>query len=178
MPDTKIKHTPQGWIDTDKPHTYWRVRRLARQARRDDRQAAPAVKAAIPQRTRGLGSMQGVPGPIAQMKTNVTAVGYQPGPGQQTVVGVMSGLQQRLLDRLTARQNVTSDDAVEVISNNGYNAAASYGHMREAGANHAEAKIVISLGSQDTSVNYGKGRAAGKSHVDALSEALKSGSSD
>lgn len=163
MPDTKIKKTQQGWIDTDRPNQFHRVRRLARDARRIALAKQP-MKGIAPQNAPFLPN---------NMNTNVVQVGYQPGPGQGTAVAQFVGLQKKLWDRLTMHQGVSPDDALEIITNNSYNKAASYGHMRAAGANHHEAKIVISLNSPDTSLAYGIARAQGMNHVDSLSKALK-----
>ncbi len=87
----------------------------------------------------------------------------------------LSSLQQRLYDRLTTQQGVTVSDAYDVVTSYGYNAAASYGHMREAGATHEDALTVIDLGLPSVSVEYGQHRAAGYDHADALGFALDSG---
>jgi hypothetical protein len=84
----------------------------------------------------------------------------------------LTSLEYRLLDRLTTEQGVTHPDALYVISSYGYNASASYGHMRAAGATHDEALNVISLGQPDVSLAYGKGLASGLSHLAAIQKAL------
>lgn len=86
----------------------------------------------------------------------------------------LTGLQDRLLTRLTQRQGVARDEALAVIKNNGYNKAASYGHMREAGANHSEATIVVDLELPDVSLAYGIARSSGEDHSAALRKALLS----
>ena len=81
-------------------------------------------------------------------------------------------LQNRLIDRLTGAQGVSYDDARSVVTTFTYNKAASYGHMREAGATHDEALSVIGLDSPSVSVLYGQFRAAGQGHATALNGAL------
>jgi hypothetical protein len=154
MPDTKILRKDSGWIDTDVPNVIHRVRREARDARRANRVVNKAI-------------------------TNVNISSWKP-TGHATVTGVsvthlnstLTGLQQKLYDRLTNKQGVDTDDALDVILNNGYNKAASYGHMREAGATDAEARIVISLNEPQVSLDYGLHRGMGYDHIDALKEAL------
>ncbi len=161
MPDTKIIHTPQGWIDDDVKNVFFHCRRLARDARRT-RLAGGAVRVVPPAPRQAA----------TTTTTNVTVVGTQ----NSTIT--LTSLQQRLYDRLTGRQGVSDADASEIIINNGYNAAASYGHMRYAGALHAEAKIVIGLGSPEISMAYGIARAAGFDHTDALAQALRDSNHD
>lgn len=84
----------------------------------------------------------------------------------------LSGLDARLYDRLTNKQGVSRDDALSVIRSNGYNAAASYGHMRAAGATHEEALSVIALANPAVSLGYGQARGRGDDHADALRWAL------
>lgn len=90
----------------------------------------------------------------------------------------LSGLQKRLYERLIYRQGVTTTEALAVIMNNPYNKAASYGHMRAAGANHSEALTVIDLGSPAVSLAYGQHRAVGYQHTDALRDAIIIGGMD
>lgn len=142
--DTKIKRTPQGWIDIDNPTIFHRARRLARDARR-------------------LNKMSQRPVFTSKVADRLITPDRAP----------FSGLQQRLYDRLTQRQCVSQNDAYAVVVSHGYNAAASYGHMREAGANHSEALAVIDLGSPDVSLSYGQARAAGYNHTYALQRALR-----
>jgi len=160
MPDTKIKKTIDGWCDVDSPNFY-PLRRLARDARR----------ASLLAQGKKLPTKKQV---NTMMTTNVTTLGYTPGLGQAPATIQLSALQQKLYDRLTAQQGVTPDDALQIITSNGYNKAASYGHMRAAGANHAEARIVIDLSDPDVSLVYGKQRGYGLDHTEALTEALKS----
>lgn len=154
--DTKIKKTTNGWIDVDRPTIYHSVRREARDARRKRVQYY---------------AFRGVVPPIVAVPPAPTAPVFSGSVVPPINVGLTS-LQQRLYDRLTQRQGVTAADAYDVIKNNGYNKAASYGHMREAGANHSEAEIVIDIGVPAVSVAYGLARASGKDHTAALKEAL------
>lgn len=169
MPDTKIKREPQGWIDVDKPNTFYRVRREARAARRADRIAASHnmtarkwISTTTPLKVVGL---------TAKKTKAVTII--DSGDSDK-----LTSLQERLLERLTKTQGVAEDDALEIIKNNGYNKAASYGHMRAAGATHSEAKIVIALSEPTVSLAYGKNRAQGYTHTDALREALQDGNNN
>jgi hypothetical protein len=153
--DTKLKRTHDGlWMDLDTGNTY-AVRRLARDARRQARSTSAAASTPVQP-------------PTNLATTNVTLVGYT------SPAGNLTPLQAKLFDRLTNRQGVSADDALKVLLDpaNGYNKAASYGHMRAAGANHAEACIVISLNDPDVSLEYGLNRARGMNHADALHEAL------
>lgn len=154
--DTKIKRTAQGWIDTDVPSTYHRCRRLARDARRASRATVSTAVTGVV-----------VPKVVVPTYTVTTPTGSS-----------LTGLQQRLYDRLTQQQGVSAADAFDVITSHGYNAAASYGHMREAGANHSEAKIVIDLGSPAVSLAYGQRRATGYNHAWALQRALAAAGQD
>lgn len=161
--DTKIKRVfhqgHNGWVDVDNPSTIHAYRWQARDARR------------------GTGSVQRGKSRIANRST--TAPQNKP---TTPIVGVvtppLTSLQVRLMDRLTTRQGVTYADAKSVIETHGYNATASYGHMREAGATHFEALTVINLDVPDYSFAYGMARAAGLDHAGALSEALKFGAPD
>ncbi len=170
MPDTKIRKTLQGWIDVDNPATVYPVRRLARNARRTYLVQAGLYKKPVRQ-------TQPVTARAIKVNTVTTAtvLGYQPGPGQQQATLTLTGLHKKLYDRLTNDQGVSATDAMEVLTDphNGYNKCASYGHMREAGANHAEAKIVIALDNPTVSMSYGISRAQGMNHTDALNKALK-----
>lgn len=166
MPDTKITKTVNGWIDLDDPNIFHPIRRLARDARRAKRIAMGGVRRVAAIRPR-------------QYTKNVTVVGLKD-PQTNLPAGqiILSGLQRKLHDRLTNLQGVSQDDAMNVILGNGYNKAASYGHMREAGATHAEAEIVIGLDSPDVSVAYGRARAYGENHTTALAKALKTSTAD
>lgn len=93
-------------------------------------------------------------------------------PTDQVTGPTLTSLQTRLLNRMTQLQGVDADDALDVITSNGYNKAASYGHMRAAGANHSEALYVIGLNAPDVSLAYGLARFAGEDHTEALKEAL------
>lgn len=142
--DTKIKPAPNaqsGWIDVDNPSFIYGSRRLARDARRARLSGtAPAYNVTLP--------------------NSVTSVPRQTsGP---------TGLRARLFDRLTTQQGASESEASYVLANFGYNASASYGHMRAAGATHTEAVLVISLGSPAASLTYGQARAAGVDHNDAF----------
>ena len=168
MPDTKIAKTDAGWVDKDQPDIYHPVRREARAARRAARSIHGFFK----------GSKS------APKTTNVTVLGMKDAVTQQPAGQIMlSGFDQKLYNRLTARHGVPADDALEIVSDViahriGYNQAASYGHMREAGATHSEASIVICLGSPAISLAYGLARANGINHTDALAEALKCQAND
>lgn len=161
MPDTAILKSSAGWYDRDNPNTTFRVRREARAARRAARggpvTTPSAPKASMPSQTITYGT-------VTQLNNGHTTT---------TMTGSLSSLQMRLYDRLTMNQGVSNADALEVITNNGYNKAASYGHMRAAGANHYEALAVIDLDSPSVSKAYGVNRADGMNHTDALAEALK-----
>lgn len=157
MPDTKISKTANGWIDKDDPTTFYRVRRLARDARRAKRvNQTPQPKVVqAPKVTK-----------FSVFSTKNSVTGVPTGSAQLT------GLQDKLYTRLTKSQGVDPADALSIITSNGYNKAASYGHMRAAGATHAEAEIVINLDNPDISLAYGKARGVGESHTNALSSAL------
>lgn len=151
MPDTKIMRARTGeWIDIDNPAKGYPSRRLARDARRqylistgwNPPKRKPVIKARAPLN------------PVVNLDLGLT------------------DLQSKLLRRMTLDQGVLRSDAVEILAEFGYNASASYGHMRHAGANHTEAKSVISMLNPDISVTYGKARAQGKNHTDALDIAL------
>lgn len=167
MPDTKVAKTANGWIDKDDPNTYYRVRRLARDARRAKRinQGQPKGVTVKAQTAQQIGLVPKVTKfSVFGMKNSVTGV---PQGSQQ-----LTSLQDKLYTRLTTSQGVDPTDALSIITSNGYNKAASYGHMRAAGATHAEAEIVINLDNPDISLAYGKAREAGESHTNALSSAL------
>lgn len=151
--DTKIKQTPQGWIDIDNPTTFHPSRRLARLARRGTTATAPTTTSA--------------PTRSAKIKPIDTQSLSSDG------ITLLSSLQMRLVDRLVNQQGVDLSDAMDVVTSNGYNKAASYGHMRSAGATHHEAQIVIDLDSPDVSVAYGRARANGYNHTGALQKALR-----
>lgn len=144
--ETKIFKNSSGWYDVDNPSVYYPTRALCRDARRG------TSVATLPKR------VMSVPSSVATS---------QPQNGS-----LLTGLQLRLLDRLTYQQGVDLADAMSVILVNGYNKAASYGHMRDAGANHSEALAVINLDSPAVSVAYGRARANGLDHTSALKEAL------
>lgn len=149
--DTKVKKTQNGWIDVDEPNKTFGARRQARDFRRYRLTGTTPTK-----------TVKSTPTPA----TPVT-----PDPVAKLQAG-LSKLQARLLTRMTLRQGVFQSEALEVILDNGYNAAASYGHMRVAGATHDEALIVIGVGLPDVSLAYGIARARGKDHTAALREAL------
>jgi hypothetical protein len=165
MPDTAVLKTPSGWIDRDSPNQVFRVRREARDYRRGRvKFNKPSMVASTPMKT-------------SQTVTTAT-MSVNAGGSIRTTASTLSHLQRKLYDRLIYRQGVGHDDAIEILTTNGYNKAASYGHMRAAGARHAEAKIVIDLENPDVSVAYGRKRAAGLNHTDALAEALKDDGDD
>jgi hypothetical protein len=142
--ETKIFKNSSGWYDVDNPGVYHATRALCRDARKSNLL------------TKVTPAPRSVP----------TAITSPVGPG-------LTSLQIRLLNRLTQRQGVSLVEARNVITNNGHNKAASYGHMRQAGANHCEALQVIDLDSPAISVAYGRARAAGYNHVGALAKALR-----
>lgn len=148
--ETKIKQFPQGWADLDNPNAYWATRELARQARKASR-----------------GTL------VKRQDVTIVQVFTPDQDDNDNTFTTFSSLQQRLFDRLTQQQGVSADDALSVIEANGYNKAASYGHMREAGATHYEALVIIGLNDPATSLGYGQARAAGEDHVDALMGALR-----
>lgn len=168
MAKVQITKTQKGWIDNDDPSTTYPSRRAARDGRR---QALIA---------------KGKTAHLRSLKAKPTTAKPDPGTGVSTSNvttspndgSLLTSLQQRLLDRMTQRQGVNLNEALQVISVNPYNKAASYGHMRAAGANHAEAVIVINLGNPDVSVSYGKARAAGYNHTYALQRALREAQDD
>lgn len=163
MPDTKIAKTDNGWIDKDRPNIFHTVRREARAARRAARSIHGFFKKSAPKTS----------------VINATVFGMKDAVTNQPVGQIiLTGLQQRLYDRLTTKQGVSADDALEVVCANGYNKAASYGHMRVAGATHSEANIVIGLNSAAISLEYGLHRQDGMNHTDALAEALKCQAND
>ena len=162
MAKTKITQTPQGWIDDDDPTVFHPNRRAARVARYRAL-VAKGKTAHLRSKPSTSANTYKIATPLAPNVTGITN---------------LSSLQNRLMDRLTQRQGVALADAMSVITGHGYNAAASYGHMREAGANHNEALIVIDLGSPDVSVAYGRARATGYNHTYALQKALRDGSGD
>jgi hypothetical protein len=147
--ETKIFKNHSGWYDVDNPGVYHATREECRQARKGH---VPASTAAV----------------RPSLNTNAVADTNVP----DTALTGLTGLQQRLLIRLTSSQGVSQSEALEVIRQNGYNKAASYGHMRAAGAGHFEALQVIYIGSPTVSLSYGKAREDGFNHVDALTKAL------
>lgn len=157
--DTRLKQTPQGWVDLDNPTTTYPSRRLARLGRRRNRSGSTPV--ATPTATATATTQA-----LSQTSQALT---IQPQPDSPD--SALTSLQVRLLDRMTQWQGVDLVDALSVITSNGYNAAASYGHMREAGATHDEAVEVISKGSADISLAYGLARAAGYNHDYSLQRA-------
>lgn len=157
--DTKIKQNASGqWIDVDNPTVTHSARRLARQARRN------RLGTGLPSQ---VTSVPRVDTSVAKPKDGLTITPAPGAPGS-----LLTGLQARLLDRLTNQQGVDLTDALQVITSNGYNKAASYGHMRAAGASHNEAVIVIDLDMPDVSRCYGIARANGENHADAIKGAL------
>lgn len=147
--ETRIKQFPQGWADLDHPNVFHATRAVARDARKASRAGTPVVTTQI----------------FQTVQTSTPTLDLSP---------TFSGLQNRLLNRMVNQQGVSVDDATSVIETNGYNKAASYGHMREAGADHYEALVVIGMDDPAVSLAYGQARAAGEDHVDALMEAFRS----
>lgn len=148
MPDTTILRTPDGWIDRDAPTVFYKTRWMARDARRTNHPSTNRKARAVHQSTRVA---KPVTVPSAMMPVD---------------------LQRKLRDRLVNVQTVDAVDADFMVNNFTYNMAASYGHMRAAGANHHEALQVISLRTPEISREYGERRAQGYSHSDALTMAL------
>lgn len=150
--DTKIKrasgYPSGGWIDVDNPTVVHDARWKARAARRG---SLPSTVTSLPRVTQ-----------------NIVAPTPPAATPSVTSLSPLTGLQQRLVNRLTTWQGVSLPEALVVVNSYGYNAAASYGHMREAGATHAEAVEVINRDDPDASLVYGKARAAGHDHVSAL----------
>lgn len=156
MPDTKIARTSDGWVDLDDTSKAYDVRWKARLARRHAQQGVF------------------IPGPTSSFSPpSLTTSTFTAAGNTNGTVNVLTPLQQKLYDRLTLTQSVSITDAMDVVINNGYNKAASYGHMRAAGANHSEALTVISLDNPAISLSYGLSRAQGLNHTDALNKALK-----
>jgi hypothetical protein len=163
MAKTQISRTPYGWVDNDNPTQFYASRRAARAARQASL-IAQGKTAHLRSISKPKSQTLTVPKTAPQPLPNVTVI--------NTTVNNLSSLQDRLYDRLTNRQGVSAADAFDVITGNGYNKAASYGHIREAGATHEEALDVVNLELPDVSLAYGLARAAGTDHADALQEAL------
>ncbi len=153
MAKTQITRTSSGWVDNDDPTVLHPNRRTAREARRKSLY------------------YQGKTGHLRSLKSKPTSTTAPTFTVTQPLTG-LTGLQRRLYDRLIYQQGVTTTEAYFVVTKRGYNAAASYGHMREAGANHSEALSVIDLGSPNVSRAYGQHRAVGFTHTDALRDAI------
>jgi hypothetical protein len=83
------------------------------------------------------------------------------------MIGQMTSLRRRAFHRLTRDFRIDTVAASIAVSAFGYNAAVSYGHLRQAGATHNEAMEVISKGDPKFSLRYGELRAAGEAHVNA-----------
>lgn len=160
--DTKIRKTTTGWIDVDVPTQPYAARWQARKARRDRLAGAPT----LPTRVTSLPTVRDRLAGTVTVPTSTT-------PSVAPSTSTLSPLQQRLYDRLTQRQGVSAADAYDVVVNNGYNKAASYGHMRSAGATHEEALEVVDLDSPSISLSYGLARFAGLGHTAAFVEALR-----
>lgn len=161
MPDTAIVRVNGGWVDRDNANVTWPTRWRARDARRARLTGKPVVTQQQSKPTQTI--------TFAQLATSASA---------NTTATTLTSLQFKLFNRLTQSQGVSDADAQHVIENYGYNQAASYGHMRAAGANHFEAVAVIQLQSPEISLEYGKCRAVGSDHTDALACALKSSNAD
>lgn len=154
--DTKIKQNSFGqWFDVDNPSVTHKTRREARAARRG---SLPSQIASVPRQITST----------AASATNTTLTLTVPPKTPSLAYPTLSSLQNRLIDRLTSRQGVSLAEALWVVVNNGYNKAASYGHMREAGATHTEAVSVIDRGDPDLSYAYGLARAGGFDHDEAI----------
>jgi hypothetical protein len=149
--ETKIFKSTSGWYDVDNPTVFHPTRDICRLARKADRKVLPTAIGTITM-------------PVYASPPAVTVKTRPATPS-------LTSLQNRLMDRLTLQQGVGEFDALAVITTFGHNAAASYGHMRAAGATHNEALDVISLGVPDLSLAYGLARFAGLDHADALKEA-------
>lgn len=156
--ETKIFKNSSGWYDVDNPTVFHPTRERCRDARKAARKVIPAS---------GTFTTT-LPKPV----TPVVSVQARPATPS------LSSLQNRLMDRLTLNQGVGQFDALAVITTFGHNAAASYGHMRAAGATHNEALSVISLGDPDLSLAYGLAREDGLDHDLSLNAALRGSTDD
>lgn len=139
MPDTKIEKWATGWVDVDVPGEVHRTRAEARAARR------------------------------ARKQGRVTAKGQLLLLPVSRLTSLPRGLENKLRSQLTVRGVADVQIDEMLASGLGYNAIASYGHMRQAGATHDEAKEVVERGEPHVSLNYGHARAAGLDHDAALS---------
>lgn len=83
-------------------------------------------------------------------------------------VANLSQLQRKLYNRFTSHQGIPADEAFEVVRKWTYNKAASYGHIRAAGATPKEAEFVVNQNDPTTSLMYGNDRAAGIDHLVSL----------
>lgn len=131
-----------GWIDRDVPNVYWSTRREARLARRN------------------------------RLGKTVPTTTYSTAPKSHQTVPDLTSLQKRLVNRMTILQDVDLVDAVYAVRTWGYNKAASYGHIRAAGATHTEAVSVVERNDPAFSLAYGKERAAGVTHGASYARAL------
>jgi|SRR5579863_9594807 len=153
MPDTTILKSllgSRGWFDRDDPTLYFPTRRQARAHRRA--------------RTGGR--------VIRLRPTTVVASG----PTRPQ----FDGLQNKLFSRWEDGGTITEAEATEVLTTVytkvGYNAAASYGHIRQY-ADHQEALEVVGYASSSVSNEYSRLRASGMySHDLALTIARKADS--
>lgn len=166
--DTTVKRiAPGAWIDIDDPNTTYPARWRARQARRDKKVTLVSTPSS------------NLPGNSHNTTPTMSVVSVRAGLGfpaltsaQVGVIPPYTPLQLRLMDRLVQRQGVDWTDAHQIINEYGYNQAASYGHMRAAGATHTEAEYVIKLENPAVSLAYGKARAQNYTHTTALRNAL------
>lgn len=158
---TRIERTANGWVDLDYPNVTYTTRRVAREAR--------AARLRREQTSPQYASTSDFK---AAHVLHREAADAQRQAETPEVEADLTRLQQRLFTRLTTEQGVTEKDALTVIQAVGYNAAASYGHMRAAGTTHYEAAAVIYLASPRISLSYGTARGTGASHFDALKEAF------
>lgn len=167
--DTKIVRAPNrqgGWIDIDVPRTIYATRLQARNGRASRLLAAKNSRSLHP--SGGIAPQRSTGAiPVADADTDVKTVTTD-NPG----VFSLTSLQFRLFLRLTQEQGVSPDDALSVMRSFGYNASASYGHLRAAGATHDEALSVIHYGVPAVSRSYGEARVAGKGHFEAAQEAI------
>jgi hypothetical protein len=156
--ETKIFKNSSGWYDVDNPTVYYSTREQARDVRRGRGKTLTSRPSAL----------DTVKADLDKTRQALTVT-----PQPDSADSALTSLQVRLLGRLTQRQGVDLLDALNVITSYGYNAAASYGHMRESGATHDEAIEVIDLDSPDVSLAYGLSRGAGYNHTYSLQRAFR-----
>ena len=171
--DTKIKRNAhlKGWFDVDEPTVLHKTRWQARAARKAKKAGLQVAYTKAPQPKVTSGYIQAAKGTSTTHAT-ITVSGIHDFI-QSVTKPKLTSLQSKLLNRLHNSQNVNYNDAEFIVTHFGYNAAASYGHMRVAGATHDEAYLVVSLNNPHVSVTYGLLRAQGEDHISALREAIK-----